>query len=154
MSRRSFVSGTSVSVASVSNKTLATETAFSSATRTTLVGLAAGQSSLRRDETEIQAALLSMQFVPDQCAGKTKHVSEDGRDNDESNRRQRIERLDDVHRLDHVRPENEIDDRLRPSKQNEKRPEKVPSSDERTNNETDLVWISHIDFYAAFGLGL
>jgi hypothetical protein len=58
---------------------------------------------------------LSMQFVPDDRAKETEDVSNRGRNQDERNRRQKIERLDHIDRLDHVRPENEIDDRLRPT---------------------------------------
>jgi hypothetical protein len=65
---------------------------------------------------------LSMQSIPDDRAGKTEDVSGHGRDHDERNRRQRIEQLDDVNRLDHVRPENEINDRLCPAGENQQRP--------------------------------
>jgi hypothetical protein len=63
---------------------------------------------------------MSMQSVPDHRAEKTKHVSEHGRENDEGNRSRWIEGFNQVDRLDHVSPENEIDDRLRPADSNKK----------------------------------
>jgi hypothetical protein len=41
---------------------------------------------------------------------KTKHVSEHGRERDGGDRSHWIEWFNEVDRLDHVRPENEIDD--------------------------------------------
>jgi hypothetical protein len=46
---------------------------------------------------------------------KTEAVSDYSSDHDEDNRSHRIKRFDDVNRLGHVRPKNEIDDRLRPA---------------------------------------
>ena len=54
-----------------------------------------------------------MQSVPDHRAQKAEDVSNHTRDHDEGNRSDRIKRFDDVNRLGHVRPKNEIDDRLR-----------------------------------------
>jgi hypothetical protein len=56
---------------------------------------------------------LPIQPVPDHGAYEAEDVSNRGRNHDEHNRRRRIEWSDEVHRLDHVRPENEIEDRLR-----------------------------------------
>jgi hypothetical protein len=61
-----------------------------------------------------------MQFIPDNRDEKTKDVSDRSRDHDERNRSHRIEWFNDVNRLDHVRPENEIDDRLGPADYNKK----------------------------------
>jgi hypothetical protein len=72
--------------------------------------------------------LPSMQFIPDHCAEEAEHVSDHSCDHDQRNRSHRIEWFDEVNRLDHVRPENEIEDGLRPAEQNEKRPEQVPSA--------------------------
>ena len=63
------------------------------------------------------ARKLSMQSVPKHRAHKTNNVSGHRGDNDKRNRREEIERFDHINRLDHVRPENEIDDRLRPAEQ-------------------------------------
>jgi hypothetical protein len=54
-----------------------------------------------------------------------------------------------LRRLDHVRPEDEVDNRLRPGKQNENRPNQMPASDDDGKNEADFVRISNF-FYAAF----
>jgi hypothetical protein len=43
-------------------------------------------------------------------------------DRDERNGRRWIEWFDEVHRLDHVRSENEVEDRLRPADENKNRP--------------------------------
>ena len=71
-----------------------------------------------------------MQPVPDHRAEKTKDISNDTRDRDERNGRRWIEWLDEVHRLDHMRPENEIENRLRPADQNKKRPSYMPAADQ------------------------
>ena len=63
-----------------------------------------------------------MEPVPDRCTGKTKDVSDGAHDRDQDDGCGRIERLDEVDRLDRVRPENEIENWLRPANQNKKRP--------------------------------
>ena len=75
-----------------------------------------------------------MQPVPDHRAEKTKDISDDTSDRDERNRCRWIEWLDEVHRLDHVRPENEIENRLRPADQNKKRPSYMPATDQHGNH--------------------
>ena len=70
------------------------------------------------------------QPVPDDGAYKAEDVSDHGRNYDEHNRRHRIEWFDELHRLDHVRPENEIENRLRPADQNKKRPSDMPAADQ------------------------
>jgi hypothetical protein len=84
-----------------------------------------------------------MQFVPNDPADKAEDVSSERRDNNERKRCQRIERLDDINRLDHVRPENEINQRLRPVKQNQEHPEQMPSADQRANYEAYFIWVGH-----------
>ena len=78
-----------------------------------------------------------MQPVPDHRAEKTKDISDETRDRDERNGRRWIEWLDEVHRLDHVRPENEIEDRLRPADENKKRPNEMPAGDQRGDYQRD-----------------
>jgi hypothetical protein len=68
-----------------------------------------------------------MQSVPDDGAYKAEDVSDHGGKHDEHNRRRRVEWLDELHRLDHVRPENEIEDRLRPADENKNRPNHMPT---------------------------
>jgi hypothetical protein len=63
--------------------------------------------------------LPSMQFIPDHRAEKTEDVSDHSSKHDEGNRSYRIEWFNEVNRFDHVRPENEIDDWLRPAEQNQ-----------------------------------
>ena len=72
-----------------------------------------------------------MQPVPNHCAEKTKDISSDARNRDKRNDCCWIEWLDDVYRLDHVRPENEIENRLSPANQNQKRPSDMPAADQR-----------------------
>lgn len=84
-----------------------------------------------------------MQFIPDERAKKTKDVADHGSDHDECDRSERIEWLNEVNRLNHVRPENEIDDRLRPPDRNEERPEQVPAADQRGDYQPNPVRISH-----------
>jgi hypothetical protein len=63
----------------------------------------------------LRAWLASMQFIPDHCADEAKDVSNHSGDHNKDNRSRRIEWFNEVNRLNHVRPENEIDDRLRPA---------------------------------------
>jgi len=69
---------------------------------------------LAKGEAFFALCLARMQPVPDHRAEKTEDISDDTRDRDERNGRHWIEWLHDVNRLDHVRPENEIENRLRP----------------------------------------
>ena len=71
-----------------------------------------------------------MQPVPDPRAEKTEDISDETRDRDERNGRRRIKWLEEVNWLDHVRPENEIENRLRPADQNKKRPSDMPAADQ------------------------
>jgi hypothetical protein len=80
-----------------------------------------------------------MQPVPDRRTEKTKDISNNTRNHDEHNRRHRIEWFDEVHRLDHVRPENKIEDRLRPADENKNRPNHMPTGDYQPN----LIGIGH-----------
>ena len=84
-----------------------------------------------------------MQSVPDHRAEKTKDISDETRDRDERNGRRWIEWLDEVHRLDHVRPENEIENRLRPADQNKKRPSYMPAADQHGDHQPNVTRIGH-----------
>ena len=59
-----------------------------------------------------------MQPVADGCACEAEDVSDHGRSHDERNRRHRIAWFEEVHRLDYVRPENQIENRLRAADEN------------------------------------
>jgi hypothetical protein len=84
-----------------------------------------------------------MQSIPNKRAQETEDVSNHGRNPDERDGSQGIERFDHVDRLDHVRPENEIDERLRPAEQNQECPEQMPPADQRAGDEPNFVRISH-----------
>ena len=93
-----------------------------------------------------------MQSVPNHRADKTKDVSDHGRDHDKGNRSHWIEWFNEVNLLNHVRPENEIEDRLRPAKQNENRPNEMPPADQCADHQANLVGISHRYLYNQAGL--
>lgn len=86
---------------------------------------------LAKGEAFFALCLETVQTVPNHCAEKTKDISDHARNRDKRNDRCWIERLDDVYRLDHVRPENEIENRLSPANQNKKRPSDMPAADQR-----------------------
>jgi hypothetical protein len=88
-----------------------------------------------------------VQSVPGHCAEKTKDISDDTRDRDERNSRRWIEWLDEVHRLDHVRPENEIENPLRPADQNKKRPSDMPAADQHGDHQPNLIRIGHCSLF-------
>jgi hypothetical protein len=71
-----------------------------------------------------------MQLVPDHGAYEAEDVSDHGLITMSPTGRRWIEWLDEVNRLDHVRPENEIENRLRPADQNKKRPSDMPAADQ------------------------
>ena len=56
-----------------------------------------------------------MQPVPDERADESKAISNNSCDHDESDSCKWIEWFNHIDRLDHVRPENEIHQRLRPA---------------------------------------
>ena len=88
-------------------------------------------------------------LVSDDAAGsdhrdeKTKDISDDTRDRDERNGRRWIEWLDDLHRLDHVRPENEIENRLLPADEDKERPNHMPAADQRADHQPNLTGTRH-----------
>ena len=84
-----------------------------------------------------------MDPIPNNSARVSENVSDKCCDADERNRRQRIERFDDIDRTNHVGPENEVDDPLCPAEQNEDRPNQMPSADQRADDESDLVGTNH-----------
>jgi len=56
-----------------------------------------------------------VQSVPDHRAEKTKEISNRSSDHDQCNCSYWVEWFNEINRLDHVCPENEIEDRLRPA---------------------------------------
>jgi hypothetical protein len=84
-----------------------------------------------------------MQFVPEKCAHQTEGVAHGESDDDERGRRFRVEGFDHINGIDHVGPENEIHQRLRPTKQNKRRPETVPATDQRANYQPNLIRTRH-----------
>ena len=75
-----------------------------------------------------------MQPVPDRRASKTKDVSDHSRDRDQDDGCGQIERFDEVDWLDHVRPEDEIENWLRPANHNKDRPGDVPAADQQSDH--------------------
>ena len=71
-----------------------------------------GLASLGKDQPFFAPWLVAMQLAPDDRANRTQEVSDHRSKHDEGNRSQCIEWFNRVNRLDHVRPESEIDDRL------------------------------------------
>jgi hypothetical protein len=95
----------------------------------------------------------SIELIPNNRADETEDVAGRGCHNDESNTGSGIKWLNHINRLDHVRPEDEIDDGLRPTQQHETRPNQMPPSDDGGKDQANFVRISR-PFYAALLLGL
>jgi hypothetical protein len=74
-----------------------------------------GSALLAKTDAFFAPRLVTMQSIPDHRAEKTKDVAHRTRDHDERNGSDQIKWFDEINRPDHVRPENEIDDRLRPA---------------------------------------
>jgi hypothetical protein len=85
-----------------------------------------------------------MKFVPQTSTNISKNVARDAGKDEESAGGYGIKRSDDIDWPDHVRPENEIEQRLRPTRSNKRHPDDMPSPDERCDEETDFVWINHV----------
>src|SRR4030095_3165620 len=84
--------------------------------------LAKNRAFLAQDNAACLRLLGSMELIPNNRADETKEISNDRRQNNKSKSSDGVERFDDIDRLDHVRPEDEIDDRLRPTQQHENCP--------------------------------
>jgi len=75
---------------------------------------------IAKSDAFFAAWLVAVQAIPNDRAKKTKHVPNHSSDYNQRNRSHRIKWFDEVNRFDHVRPENEIDDRLRPADSDKK----------------------------------
>jgi hypothetical protein len=106
-----------------------------------------GSALLAKGEAFFALGLATMQSVPDYGAEKTKDISDRTRDRDERNGRCWIERFNEVHRLNHVRPENEIENRLCPANQNKKRPSHMPTADQHGDHQPNLIGIGHYSLF-------
>ena len=94
-----------------------------------------------------------MQFVPDDGPYQSKDIASHKSDEDERNRCLWIERLDHVDGLDHVRPEHEIDKRLRPTDRHQQRPKEVPPANEEAKNQSNCTDFLHtVRFFSSIGL--
>ena len=101
-----------------------------------------GLASIAKNHPFFALSLFATESIPDDRTKKTEAVFDYSRDYDEDNRSHRIKRFDDVNRLGHVRPKNEIDDRLRPAKQNETRPNEIPPADQCADHQPNLVGLA------------
>lgn len=70
-----------------------------------------------------------MKFVPNDAAQVTEDIPTARREHEERDRRDRIKRGHSKVRANHVRPENEIEDRLRGVGQDEMQPDEVHAAD-------------------------
>jgi hypothetical protein len=106
-------------------------------------GLAKTARILRRTVRVCLRLLHSMELIPNNRADETKEVSSDRRQNNKSNGSDGIEWFNDIDRLDHVRPENEVDNRLGKTDQDENCPKQMPASDDGGKDQANFVRISH-----------
>ena len=88
-----------------------------------------------------------MQPVPDDGAYEAEDVSDHGRNHDEQNRRHRVEWFDELHRLDHVRPKNEIENRLGAADKNKKRPNHMPAADHSGDHQPNFIGSGHYSLF-------
>lgn len=72
-----------------------------------------------------------MHPIPNLREDKAEDIARDTGHDDERHRRGEIKRLHDVRQVDHVHPEHEIDDCLRPPERDEDCPDKVLAADKR-----------------------
>src|SRR5215469_16065151 len=84
-----------------------------------------------------------MQSIPDRRTKKTKSIADHRGDHDKGNGSHRIEWFHKVNRLDHVCPENEIDDRLRPAGYNKKGPNEMPPADQCADHQSNFIGVRH-----------
>jgi hypothetical protein len=86
---------------------------------------------INRGALKAKLTLSELQPIPDHRAYATKQISDRSSDQDEHNGSYGIERPNNINRLDHMRPEDEIENRLRPADQHKKCPHGVPAADQR-----------------------
>ena len=72
---------------------------------------------------------LSMKSVPQTSTEIPKNVARDEGDNEKRDCGYGIKWSDDINRANHMRPENEIDQWLRPAQNHQHYPEEMPSTD-------------------------
>ena len=82
-----------------------------------------------------------MQPVPQRCQDEASDITDCSGDGDQHQRDPNTKRADHVYRLDHVDPENEIDDRLRLAERDNYRPNAVPGAEHRSKDETCFVGV-------------
>jgi hypothetical protein len=85
-----------------------------------------------------------MKSVPQTSTDISKNVAREEGNDEEGAGGYGIKRSDHIDWPDHVRPENEIKQRLRPTHSHKSHPNDMPSPDECCDEETDLGWINHI----------
>ena len=84
-----------------------------------------------------------MDPVPNNRAGVANDIAGYRCQDEERDRGNGIERFDHIDWLNHVRPENKIDQGLRPAGGDQSNPQDVPSANECRGGETGFVWINH-----------
>lgn len=87
---------------------------------------------------------LAMQPIPDFREGITEDVSDRRSDENDCNRCSEVKRLHDEWNADHMRPQREIDERLRPSEPYKNSPDDMHATDELPDGEPSLFWIKVI----------
>jgi len=102
-----------------------------------------GSALLAKVEAFFALCLARMQPVPDHRAEKTEDTSDRTRDCDKCNRSDRIERFSEVNWLDHVGPENEIENRLGQTNENKKRSKDMPAADQHGDHQANFIGIGH-----------
>ena len=87
--------------------------------------------------------ILPMQSIPDQRAEKTKEISNRSSHHNQCTCGYWIELVNEINRLNHVGPENEIEDRLSPADQDKQRPNQMPAAEKRGAYEPNSSGIGH-----------
>lgn len=85
-----------------------------------------------------------MNPIPQTSTDESKNVAQEEGYDEQCAGGDNIERSDDVDGLYHMRPKDEVQERLRPAGRDQPCPNQMPSTDEYPDHETDFVWIDHM----------
>ena len=87
-------------------------------------------------------SLRAVHPVPDVREDVPNDTSHNCSDDDNRDSRGEIKRFDGSRRVDHMRPETEVDEPLRPVQRDEDRPNEMQSTHERAKGKSGLGWVN------------
>ena len=91
-----------------------------------------------------------MEPIPGHCKNVADRAADEKRHDDKHRRGDKNERPDRQLKMDHVRPKNEVIERLPPIQRNEQRPNQMPASKENPDSERGFGWTKMVHGHSLF----